>query len=137
MAALPPRKRRPGQPARSHRSRSRNACAVSARAVDSRAVDSGGPCLWPGMGYIGNMYIAIEFNPAAFKHGVSEAGIRFAILNALYDDVLDDTDNKHLALGFDNNGNLLEILYNIIDEDSINVFHAMSCRNIFLPLLEH
>ena len=83
------------------------------------------------------MYIAIEFNPAAFKHGVSEAGIRFAILNALYDDVLDDTDNKHLALGFDNNGNLLEILYNIIDEDSINVFHAMSCRNIFLPLLEH
>ena len=83
------------------------------------------------------MYIAIEYNPAAFKHGVSEADIRFAILNALYDDVLDGTDNKHLVLGFDHNGNLLEILYNSIDEDSINVFHAMNCRNIFLPLLEH
>ena len=86
--------------------------------------------------YIGNMYIAIEFNPSAFKHGVNEADIRLAILNALYDDVLDDTDNKHLVLGFDRNGNLLEILYNIINEDSINVFHAMNCRNIFLPLLD-
>ena len=53
-----------------------------------------------------------RFNPAAFKHGVSETDIRLAILNALYDDVLDDTDNKHLVLGFDRNGNLLEILYN-------------------------
>ena len=42
------------------------------------------------------MYISIEFNPAAFKHGVSETDIRLAILNALYDDALDDTDNKHL-----------------------------------------
>jgi hypothetical protein len=83
------------------------------------------------------MDIAIEFNPAAFKHGASEADIKFVILNALYDNVLDDTDDKHLVLGFDRNGNLLEILYNIINDDSINVFHAMNCRNIFLPLLEH
>jgi hypothetical protein len=83
------------------------------------------------------MDIAIEFNPAAFKHDVSEADIRLAIMNALYDDVLDDANDKHLVLGFDCNGNLLEILYNIIDKNSINVFHAMNCRNIFFHLLDN
>ena len=38
---------------------------------------------------------------------------------------------KYLLIGDDRNGNLLEILYNVIDEDSINVFHALKCRSIF------
>jgi hypothetical protein len=83
------------------------------------------------------MDVAIEFNPAAFKHGVSEADIRNAVMNALYDDVLDDGNDKHLVLGFDCNGNLLEILYNTIDENSMNVFHAMGCRSIFFHLLDN
>jgi hypothetical protein len=83
------------------------------------------------------MDVVIEFNPAAFRHDVSEIAIRLALMNALYDDVLDDADDKHLVLGFDHNGNLLEILYNIIDENSINVFHAMSCRSIFFHLLDN
>jgi hypothetical protein len=83
------------------------------------------------------MDVAIEFNPAAFKHGVSEADIRNAVMNALYDDVLDDVNDRHLVLGFDCNGNLLEILYNIIDENSMNVFHAMNCRSIFFHLLDN
>jgi hypothetical protein len=58
-------------------------------------------------------------------------------MNALYDDVLDDANDKHLLLGFGHNGNLLEILYNIINENSINVFHAMSCRSIFFHLLDN
>ncbi|GHV85881.1 hypothetical protein AGMMS50230_14890 [Spirochaetia bacterium] len=82
------------------------------------------------------MDIVIDFNPAAFKHGVSEADIRNAFINALYDDVLDGANDKHLLLGCDCNGNILEILYNIIDEYSINVFHAMSCRSIFFHLLD-
>jgi hypothetical protein len=83
------------------------------------------------------MDVAIEFNPAALKHGVSEADIRLAIINALYDDVVDDAHDKHLVLGFDRNGNLLEILYNIINENSMNVFHAMNCRSIFFHLLDN
>jgi hypothetical protein len=39
--------------------------------------------------------------------------------------------NKYLVIGFDTKGILLEIMYNIIDEDSINVFHAMPCREQF------
>jgi hypothetical protein len=96
-----------------------------------------GVAVLPFERYTGNMYISITFNPAAFKHGISKADIRLAILNALYDDVLDGMDDKHLVLGFGSNGILLEILYNIINEDAVNVFHAMKCRDIFLPLLKN
>ena len=82
------------------------------------------------------MNVAIEFNPSAFKHGITEAAIRHAIINVIYDDIWDDTADKHLLLGFDNNGNPLEIMYNIIDDNSINVFHAMKCQGIYYHLLD-
>ena len=86
------------------------------------------------------MNIIIEFNPSAFKHNVSEADIRRAFDTAKYDgwfneDKGQDKD-KYLLIGFDRNGNPLEILYNIIDDRTINVFHAMKCRNIFHYLLQ-
>ena len=81
------------------------------------------------------MYVAVEFNPSAFKHGITEAAIKRAIVNAIYDDIWDEVEDKHLLIGFDNNGNLLEIMYNVIDEESINVFHAMECRSIYFHLL--
>jgi hypothetical protein len=31
---------------------------------------------------------------------------------------------------------LLEIMYNVIDEQTVNVFHAMKCRSIYLSLLK-
>jgi len=89
------------------------------------------------------MDIAIKFNQAAFKHGVTEADIRMAFDNVRYDERLDDSDGeddinaRYLLIGFDRNANLLEILYNIIDDDTLKVFHAMKCRNIFLPLIKN
>ena len=80
--------------------------------------------------------VVVEFNQAAFKHGVCEADIRNAIINVLYDDVWDDAEDKHLLLGFGCNGNLLEIMYNVIDEQTVNVFHAMKCRKIYFHLLK-
>ena len=82
------------------------------------------------------MYVAIEFNPSAFRHGITEAAIKRAIINVIYDDIWDDAKDKHLLIGFDNNGNLLEIMYNMIDDQSINVFHAMKCRSIYYHLLK-
>jgi hypothetical protein len=41
-----------------------------------------------------------------------------------------------LLIGFDTKGNLIEVMYNIIDENSINIFHAMKCRKEYLKLLE-
>jgi hypothetical protein len=40
-----------------------------------------------------------------------------------------------VVIGFGAVGNLLEVMYNPIDEDSINVFHAMKCRKSFLVKL--
>jgi hypothetical protein len=73
----------------------------------------------------------ITFNPAAFKHGVTEADIRRAIDLYIYEDPLEDYVNKYLLLGYDTKGTLLEIMYNIIEGDNINVFHAMPCRRAF------
>ena len=82
------------------------------------------------------MNVIIEFNSSAFKHGITEAAIRHAIINAVvYDDVWDDAADKHLLLGFDSSGRLLEIMYNVINEQSINVFHAMKCWSIYYHLL--
>jgi hypothetical protein len=32
---------------------------------------------------------------------------------------------------------LIEILYNVIADDRLRVFHAMKCRSAFIRLLEH
>jgi uncharacterized DUF497 family protein len=83
------------------------------------------------------MDFEIEFNLAAFIHGISEHDIRFAIDTARFDACIetDETDNKFLIIGFDRNANLLEIMYNVIDENTINVFHAMKCRKRYLHLI--
>jgi len=76
----------------------------------------------------------IEFNQAAFKHGISNVDICHAIRHFIYEEQIDDGDNKHLILGFDTSRRLLEIMYNVIDEHTINVFHAMKCRKAWRSL---
>jgi hypothetical protein len=73
----------------------------------------------------------IEFNYAAFKHGISEIDIRHAIKYFIFEEQIDNGSDKHLLLGFDTSRRLLEIMYNVIDEQTINVFHAMKCRKIW------
>jgi hypothetical protein len=80
--------------------------------------------------------VVVKCVPSAFSHGINEENIRHAILNWIYDDVFEDETEKHLLIGFDSNANLLEILYNVIDEQNVRVFHAMNCRNSLMPLLK-
>jgi hypothetical protein len=62
--------------------------------------------------------------------------------NVLYDERLDDSDGeedldaRYLLIGFDRTANPIEVLYNVIDENTLRVFHAMKCRNMFLPLIK-
>jgi hypothetical protein len=84
------------------------------------------------------MDVEIRYNQSAFKHNVTEVDIRMArtfgpIDTARYDEFLED--DKYLLIGFDRNANLIEVLYNVIDDDTINVFHAMKCTNTNVPLL--
>ena len=89
------------------------------------------------------MDIAIKFSRSAFKHNIAEADIRMAFDNVLYDERLDESDGedelnaRYLLIGFDRNANPLEILYNVIDENTLRVFHAMKCRNIYFPLIKY
>ena len=73
-----------------------------------------------------------------FRLHFTEADIRRALSRPRFDGAIDEAEeNKYLTIGFDNAGNLLEIMYNIIDEQSINVFHAMKCRKAFLQYLDY
>jgi hypothetical protein len=83
--------------------------------------------------------VTIEFYPSAFKHGISQADILWAFETERYDGAIDDAEensgNKFLLIGFDKKANLLEVMYHIIDDNTIGVFHAMQCRKIYLPYL--
>ena len=75
------------------------------------------------------------FKESAFKHGIVEADIRSAFERRLFDYSMPDEENKNLLLGLARDGSLLEIMYNVVDCDVINVFHAMKCRKAYHVLL--
>jgi hypothetical protein len=45
-------------------------------------------------------------------------------------------DNKYAVIGFDRAGNLLEVMYNRIDDKMVKVFHAMRCCQYFISNLD-
>jgi len=81
------------------------------------------------------MFPNIEFNDAAFRHGVTEVNISHAMWHPIHEQLLESYVNKWLIIGYDTAGNLIEIAYNIIDDDTVNVFHAMPCRKKFISQL--
>ena len=78
---------------------------------------------------------AFVFKQSAFKHGIAEEDIRNAFKQRMFDHALADKDDKNLLLGLARDGILLEIMYNVLDGDVINVFHAMKCRKTYFTLL--
>jgi hypothetical protein len=80
------------------------------------------------------MFVNYMFNESAFKHGITEGDIRAAFSVTLFDGLIEGYDNKYLLTGFDTRGNILEIMYNLVDEQTVHVFHAMRCRKAFRML---
>jgi hypothetical protein len=78
--------------------------------------------------------LIVKCNPSAFKHGVTEGDIRFAFDNKLFDHPVAHMENKNLLIGLDMKINPIEILYNEIDDCTVNVFHAMKCRKAWRNL---
>jgi hypothetical protein len=76
------------------------------------------------------------FRKSAFQHNLTKADIRHAFETCCYMGLYDERDNVFILLGFDTKANPVEILYNAIGEDSVNVFHAMPCRSQFLSQFE-
>jgi len=82
------------------------------------------------------MDVIVEFNKSAFEHNISKEDILHALKTKIHDATIDGFPEKYGVIGFDRTWNPLEIIYNIIDVDSIYVFHAMKLRNSFIKLLD-
>jgi len=81
--------------------------------------------------------MTVIINESALKHkDITEEDILQALALPLVDRLMPKYQNKYLLIGFDRNGNLLEIMYNIRTDGSYNVFHAMKCRKEFYHLAE-
>ncbi len=80
------------------------------------------------------VFAVYKFNESAFKHGIEQDDIRRAFVHPLFDGLIEGHDNKFLLTGFDTHGNMLEIMYNLVDEHTVYVFHAMRCRKAFRGL---
>ena len=71
----------------------------------------------------------ILFVKSAFKHGYTKEDIERAIETKIFEDILVGEDDIYVIIGFDAIANPIEIFYNIIDDETIKVFHAMSLRD--------
>jgi hypothetical protein len=82
------------------------------------------------------MELEFIFRETAFKHGLGEEDIRSAFQTCRYMGQYGGRENVFLLLGFDMKANPVEIIYNEIGENCVNVFHAMSCQPRFFYLFE-
>lgn len=78
----------------------------------------------------------MRIHASAFKHDIAEVDIEHAWTNAIsYFDIDPDNDPpKSLAIGPDNAGNLLELLYLQLEDDDL-IIHAMPLRDVFARFL--
>ena len=81
------------------------------------------------------MDVIVEFNEAAFRHGISREDILCAYMNRIYDAAVGGLPEKYVVIGFNRAGNPLEIMYNPIDDNTINIFHAMEARKSLVKML--
>jgi len=79
----------------------------------------------------------ITINESALRHKeITEDDILRALALPLVDRLMPKYQNKYLLIGFDRNGNLLEVMYNIRTDGSYYIFHAMKCRKEFYYLVK-
>ena len=77
-------------------------------------------------------HVNVEILPSATKHGQSKDDILFALERSIYDETLESDPNKTLAIGYDGNARLLEVIFHVLSDEHIVVFHAMPCRKIYI-----
>jgi len=76
--------------------------------------------------------VRVEILPSATKHGQSREDILYAIERSIYDETLETDPNKTLSIGYDGNANLLEVIFHVLTDEHIVVFHAMPCRKQYI-----
>ena len=76
--------------------------------------------------------VSVEILPSATKHGQSRDDILFALERSIYDETLESDPNKTLSIGYDGNAKLLEVIFHVITDEHIVVFHSMPCRKYYI-----
>ena len=76
--------------------------------------------------------VDVEILPSATKHGLSEEDILYALRQSIYDETLEADPNKTLSIGYDGKARLMEIIFHVISDEYIVVFHAMPCRKNYI-----
>jgi hypothetical protein len=71
----------------------------------------------------------IIYTASAFKHGYTQDDIEHAVETKIYEDILEGEDDIYVSIGFDTVANPIEVFYNVIDDATIRVFHAMALRD--------
>jgi len=79
-------------------------------------------------GYVVN----IEILPSATKHGQTKEDIICALERSIYDETLESEPNKTLSIGYDSNARLLEVIFHVVSDEHIVVFHSMLCRKYYI-----
>lgn len=81
---------------------------------------------------IAGFSVNVEILPSATKHGLSKEDILCALERSIYDETLETDPNKTLSIGYDMNARLLEVIFHVLSDEHIVVFHAMRCRNYYI-----
>ena len=76
--------------------------------------------------------VNVEILPSAMKHGQNKDDILCALERSIYDETLDMDPNKTLSIGYDGNAKLLEVIFHVLSDEYIVVFHAMPCRKHYI-----
>ena len=77
-------------------------------------------------------FVSVEILPTALKHGQSKEDILSALERCIYDETLESDPNKTLAIGYDGNARLLEVIFHVVSDEHIVVFHSMHCRKNYI-----
>jgi hypothetical protein len=78
--------------------------------------------------------VSFVIGKSAYKHGITNYAIQTCLLNIRRDIVLEEESDKRLLIGFDHNGNSLELI-GIMQNDTLYIIHAMKLRRQFYHLL--
>ena len=81
---------------------------------------------------IADSTVSVEILSSATKHGQSRDDIIYALERSIYDETLETDPNKTLSIGYDRSARLIEVIFHVLSDDHIVVFHAMRCRNYYI-----
>jgi uncharacterized protein YvpB len=81
------------------------------------------------------MVVTVEFNKEAFRYNICKEDIIHALKNSIFAAAIVGLPDKYAVIGLDRTGNHLEVIYNSVDNSTINVFHAMKARKSFITML--